>query len=517
MPFSQPSHTLGYWRPWKKDSNFIDSWLDYNRDVSLQRYNAEIVSEALARVSREQVIAINNLSSQLTTGFEIISDKINVTNNKLDKLIQLELSSQLILTDIAYSLRIPDSEKLRLSHIKNAINFLNNVEKEPSFYRDAFSEFKKAENLNSNDFYTLYNIAMIYLYDTKNVDINSSKEYFLKAAKYSLLIEKNSEIYTKIISNANIKKVDALKESLTGYCYLQASICSYILGNDQEALELAIKANSLGLSYSQFYIAKYASRLGATESSIEMINSCLAENPETYKEIISDYDFILNEKVVDFLIKYSNEINYEYEKIKATLHPYLKKYVFEAIQLIEKAKVVLKYKNVSKKEVQDLQNAYKKLDSKIISLKKQSERSYELYKQKFDEWDKHHSIGRKILDKIIWEEDKIVFSESIRKWLTIILLTFIIGLISIILMSSRDLSIPNILAVAFLVSFILIEVSPFYKKNRNYKKEMKNAKQMSIEYENHYSDYETSKKELSVLQTEIKSLLPKIRFFRIEV
>ena len=46
---------------------------------------------------------------------------------------------------------------------------------------------------------------------------------------------------------------------------------------------------------------------------------------------------------------------------------------------------------------------------------------------------------------------------------------------------------------------------------------MKNAKQMSIEYENHYSDYETSKKELSVLQTEIKSLLPKIRFFRIEV
>ena len=39
----KPSHTFGYWRPWKEDSKFFDSYLDYVRDTSLVKYGADTV------------------------------------------------------------------------------------------------------------------------------------------------------------------------------------------------------------------------------------------------------------------------------------------------------------------------------------------------------------------------------------------------------------------------------------------------------------------------------------------
>lgn len=525
MSLSQPSHTLGYWRPWKKDSNLIDSWLDYNRDVSLQRYNAEIVSEALEKVTREQVNAINNLSSRLTTGFEIISDKLNVTNNKLDKLIQLELSSQLILCDIAYYLRIPDSEKSRLFHIKNAINFLNNVEKEQSFYSDALSEFRKAEHLNSSDFYTLYNIAMIYLYDTNNVDINASKEYFLKAAKYSLLIEKNSKIYTEIISKATIENIESLKQSLTGYCYLQASICSYILGDDQEALELAIKAKSNGISSADFYIGKYASRLQLIDVSLSSLDSCLKQDATTYKKIITDYDYILNEKIIDFLQKYNEDIEMRFEKVKPIIVEYILKGDKVPNDIISKSILVSKYNDVDFSDLSNLRSRYKQLRNEIPVLKAEFENTRIEY-QKLQEKKYNQTLT---VIHYQYKHYSGFINESVDKWLTLIAFTIVLGIAILILVwiitvitDSQIKADPNFVVISiallsFGISLYYIESSELFHIGRNLKKAKREEELIKFECEKTSARFDGLKKDLAQKEIEFEILKNRITSLKIKI
>lgn len=54
-----PPFVFGYWRPWKKDSNIFDSYLDYIKDVSLVKYGADTIGEYINQASQIQVQAIN--------------------------------------------------------------------------------------------------------------------------------------------------------------------------------------------------------------------------------------------------------------------------------------------------------------------------------------------------------------------------------------------------------------------------------------------------------------------------
>ena len=60
MTLQKPSFVLGYWRPWKDNSNFIDSYLDYRKDVSLAKYGADGAvgkRNCLRKLTRETVIS----------------------------------------------------------------------------------------------------------------------------------------------------------------------------------------------------------------------------------------------------------------------------------------------------------------------------------------------------------------------------------------------------------------------------------------------------------------------------
>lgn len=56
-----PSFAFSYWRPWKEGSNQFDSFLDYTRDVSLAKYQADTVGQYISQASEEQVQAIGEL------------------------------------------------------------------------------------------------------------------------------------------------------------------------------------------------------------------------------------------------------------------------------------------------------------------------------------------------------------------------------------------------------------------------------------------------------------------------
>ena len=99
-----PSYTLGYWRPWKDNSNMIDSYLDYTKDVSLVKYGADTVGNYINQASKEQVQAINQLGQAVGRGMNILSnqmsdvnDSLNFLNRNMDIQIEQQKLSNLLL------------------------------------------------------------------------------------------------------------------------------------------------------------------------------------------------------------------------------------------------------------------------------------------------------------------------------------------------------------------------------------------------------------------------------------
>ena len=147
MTLQKPSFVLGYWRPWKDNSNFIDSYLDYRKDVSLAKYGADIVGKYISQSSKDQISAINKLNNTFQSGISLISDQlglvsnqINVVSNKLNKvndsllflnrnmdiLIEQHKLNNLLLENIGELLRVPDSEKERQLCIEKGLkHFVN--------------------------------------------------------------------------------------------------------------------------------------------------------------------------------------------------------------------------------------------------------------------------------------------------------------------------------------------------------------------------------------------------------
>ena len=78
-----PSFVFGYWRPWKDNSNFIDSYLDYSKDVSLAKYGADTVGKYINQASKQQVHAINKLGQAVGRGMNVLSNQMTDVNDTL--------------------------------------------------------------------------------------------------------------------------------------------------------------------------------------------------------------------------------------------------------------------------------------------------------------------------------------------------------------------------------------------------------------------------------------------------
>ena len=196
---SKPSFTFGYWRPWKEDSNVIDSYLDYSKDVSLAKYGADTVGKYISQASKEQVDAVNDLAEKIGAGINIISDKmesglielsyisqeLSFLNYNTNILIEQQKLSNLLLQDIRELLRVPDSEKERQLAIELGIKFFVNAQKDADLFDDSLEEFLKAESLMKQDYFVLHRIGMIYMHSAKNINIEKALEYFTRAAKYA--------------------------------------------------------------------------------------------------------------------------------------------------------------------------------------------------------------------------------------------------------------------------------------------------------------------------------------------
>ena len=238
---SKPSFVLGYWRPWKEDSNAIDSYLDYVKDTKLAKYTADTVGRYIANASKQQIGAINNLGRQLGNGLEIISDEIyqasnqqvsainnlenqigagldllqnklsdisselNFLNRNNEILIEQQKLSNLLLHNISELLRVPDSEKERQHAIELGIKFFVNAKKDADLYDDALKYLLKAEEIYEEDYFVLHRLGLIYLHVLKHIDIQKAHDYFERAAKYAS-IESDPEANALINNNNTSNK-----------------------------------------------------------------------------------------------------------------------------------------------------------------------------------------------------------------------------------------------------------------------------------------------------------------------
>lgn len=73
---SGPSFVFSYWKPWKEDSNIIDSYLDYSKDVSLSKYTADTVGAYINQASKQQILAIDNLGDIIGLGLNALSNQL---------------------------------------------------------------------------------------------------------------------------------------------------------------------------------------------------------------------------------------------------------------------------------------------------------------------------------------------------------------------------------------------------------------------------------------------------------
>ncbi len=322
-----PSFVMGYWRPWKENSNGFDSYLDYSKDLGLANYTASAVGTYIQEASSQQVNAINDLAFDIGYGLDILSSQmedvsgqLRFLNRNMDIQIEQQKLSNLLLQNIAELLRVPDSEKERQLSIEMGVKFLVNASKDPDLYDDALEEFQKAEELRKQDYFVLHRLGTIYLYTEKHMNPEKALEYFLLAGKYASV---ESDPKAMRLANVMTKSFDTVNsidstesiQHLAADSYEKAAFASYVLGRFDDAENHQKKALKLNPSpQNRFILAKYSVRNGNTDEAVKYLDTSIDEKPELLLAVFKELDLV-NEKSVLDLVKSKDELlNQEIDK-----------------------------------------------------------------------------------------------------------------------------------------------------------------------------------------------------------
>jgi tetratricopeptide (TPR) repeat protein len=326
----KPSFIFGYWRPWKDNSNFNDSWFDYARDTSLVKYGADTVGTYINQASKEQVQAINHLGQAIGRGLNVLSNQMSDVNESLSFLnrnidIQIEQQklSNLLLQNIAELLRVPDSEKERQHSIELGIKFFVNASKDADLYADALEELLKAESLMKQDYFVLHRIGCIYLYVEKYINPEKSLDYFLRAAKYaSVESDINAARLANVLTinfntvNSDLNNSEKQIGLLAADSYEKAAFASYILGKFTDAVNYQSKALKFyDAPKNRFLLAKYQVRNGEILEGIKNLSQSIDDEPVFAVASFKEIDLINEPEVLNLISSKNQKIDSDINKL----------------------------------------------------------------------------------------------------------------------------------------------------------------------------------------------------------
>ena len=363
-----PSFAFSYWRPWKEESNKLDSFLDYTRDVSLAKYQADTVGQYISQASTEQIQAIGDLGqkvgldirraserqveaigdlsqqisadiskasvqnvqaieqlgNQMETGLNILSDQMSditteltFVNKNLTIQIEQQKLTNLLLENVCDLLRVPDSEKERQHCIELGLKFFVNAQKDDDLFADALEELLDAEKLMKQDYFVLHRIGLIYMYSIKHINPLTAIDYFTRAAKYASVESDpkaarlaNVLARTGIHANTNIETDTNSIQSLAADSYEKAAFAAYVLGNFELSVmhqNKAVKYNNSAENY--YFLAKYQTRTKQIDLSIQNLEMAINKMPASALAVFKDLDLVNEPEVLKLIGEKNNIIN----------------------------------------------------------------------------------------------------------------------------------------------------------------------------------------------------------------
>ena len=373
---SKPSFVFGYWRPWKENSSFFDSYLDYSRDTSLVKYGADTVGQYISQASKEQVHAINQLGQAIGRGMNVLSNQMSDINESLvflnrnmDVQIEQQKLSNLLLQNIAELLRVPDSEKERQHSIELGIKFFVNASIDADLYADALEELRKAEILMKQDYFVLHRIGCIYLYAEKYINPEKALDYFLRAAKYaSVESDSNAAHLANVLTN-NFNTVNSeLNNSekqiglLAADSYEKAAFSAYILGRFSDAVNYQSKALKFNdITQNRFLLAKYQVRNGEISEGVKNLNLCIDQEPVFAIAAFKVLDLINEPEVLQLISNKNQEIDNKIIKLRDK---------WEKIESTEALKVIKELTELSQKSYEIKISQFKAFEKKANEINK---------------------------------------------------------------------------------------------------------------------------------------------------
>jgi tetratricopeptide (TPR) repeat protein len=327
----KPSHTFGYWRPWKEETNLFDSYLDYVRDTSLVKYGADTIGNYINQASKEQIQAIDHLGQAIGRGMNLLSNKMSDINDSLiflnrniDIQIEQQRLSNLLLQNISELLRIPDKEKERQHSIELGLKFFVNAKKNKELYEDALEELLKAESLMKQDYFVLHRIGCIYLYVEKLLNPEKALDYFQRAAKYaSVESDRNAVRLVNVLNNSlnsKDKNVEKQIRLLAADSYEKAAFAAYILGQFSDAAKYQAEVLSVNNNpQNRFLLSKYQIRNKNIDKGIKNLSKCIDDDPLLALAVFKEIDLINEPEVIKLIFEKNKEIDNEINELIVNL------------------------------------------------------------------------------------------------------------------------------------------------------------------------------------------------------
>lgn len=284
-----PLFLLTYWNPFnEKNPGFAQSYLNYLKDTSFANYTADLIGTHIEKATKTEI--------------EVLKKEFNFLDQRMARIQQELINTNILLENIGELLKLPDSEKQRQLHIERGIKFSNQALKDEDLAIDAKHEFECALELMPQDWFVLQQLGILFLHNEKVLNIVKAKEFFLKAAKYA-----NADSHTEGIfyinnlfkqklsspfenkSNTTIGLKDFVRES-----YLNAAMASYIVGEFLEAVLISKKALALDEEDPKalFLTAKYLVRTNEKDEAYIYLKKAIIHGPYLCTAVYCDIDLI---------------------------------------------------------------------------------------------------------------------------------------------------------------------------------------------------------------------------------
>jgi hypothetical protein len=321
----KPSFTFGYYRPWNKDADFVESWLDYNKDNQRSQYVTGMIINGVKEVNKENINCLNQINSNLSQGFNAIQNELSDINNTLEigfyelnknqiKEIQLTIATNILLEEVKILNSLSDSEKERFQFVRDGLKFISNVNKDSEYYDDAFRCFSKAVELKITDYLSLFFLGYISTFSKKHFNPNNAIEFFKKGLKYAVIDDGNeikvlNDFYTKIdgqLSGMNL--IDSM--------HLLLSQCYYLANDIEQALKFSLEISENSFIKNFTSQLKYASRIKDSVKIESIVNKIFDKNIENYEDVLCDFDVLNNIYTLNTIKNIINNIEIKYDQLK---------------------------------------------------------------------------------------------------------------------------------------------------------------------------------------------------------